>query len=62
MIKMTDNIIEKKLLNQNLLLQKRLNNLKKSRENQKYVQLLLKLIEQNKINLDNVNPKKSEEN
>jgi len=49
MIKMTDTIIEKKLLTQNQRLQLQIKKMRKSGENLKYVQLLLKSMDHVKI-------------
>ena len=60
MIKMIDTTIEKKLLTQNQRLQTQLQKMRKSKENLKFVQLLLKSMEH--IKIEEVPQKKEKEN
>ena len=60
MIKMIDTTIEKKLLSQNQRLQTQLQKMRKSKENLKFVQLLLKSMEH--IKIEEVPQKKEKEN
>ena len=60
MIKMIDTTIEKKLLSQNQRLQTQLQKMRKSKENLKFVQLLLKSMEH--IKIEEVPQKKEKDN